>query len=818
VAVTVPLLLHCRSRCRYRKGGTERRAWSRLASMGDVENSLHLDHDQLRSTLNPKYFGPATPRQERLNRSKNSRHHNLRKQVGVHSAAPRPSTSGSIGLDVSDLDFSITKSTVAKPWAHASATGARGTTRGITELKAEVLLRDGLRTNIKASRALTFDRARPHIAEFIRLREPPTREEIDSAMEEDPVADVEKITSVRARRLTQRLLKRFENKLPELLHHLEQRYGERPLPEKVPHARVVIRPRKGKAVVIDTKRDQAKLAQRIAMSQTYLKADQTAVQVAATRDRGLRTAKSLDTQDLQHPGLVSGLADLGFSKYTPQTVGASKAVEERMRSMLRPDHIAIGRRVDKTLDEVKEAYFPPSLRWRSRQEQPAEPAHVRRVSRGSMVVYAGQGTSYRVRHHNEARHITQLQKQCVLGLDEINQIKQIVSSLTDDANPQISFSRFLSIMKAIGVGGGAAEVDFFGRLYKVFDADHNGSVEFDELVDGLSVLAAGSAKDKLRMYYKMFSIVAATADAEGDAESDKEAEVIQREGLRRYQVQRMMLTLVQHLGGGGEDGFSNEDLKRMFTHADTDGDGDIDFDELYDFVARHPALIDFIAKSSIVFNSGLREEQEQAREEATTFHDELLKAEDESDDDEHAELPEQADASAWSATPSANGAEVSMSPSEFMRSRSEPDLSMDARHTFSSRRKHGALSNAAANRSRYASLGDATLWEQRKAARQPQPAKLQTGVRASYRSQGVTGFLAMGARGMLSNMDFDESAERAAVDQKASESRAQIVAGSHSTSQMLGGADQRSLNQSRIAAPESGSYEMHNRSFSSGAR
>ena len=41
-------------------------------------------------------------------------------------------------------------------------------------------------------------------------------------------------------------------------------------------------------------------------------------------------------------------------------------------------------------------------------------------------------------------------------------------------------------MKAIGVGGGAAEVDFFGRLYKVFDADHNGSVEFDELVEGLS--------------------------------------------------------------------------------------------------------------------------------------------------------------------------------------------------------------------------------------------------------------------------------------------------------------------------------------------
>lgn len=787
--------------------------------MGDVENSLHLDHDQLRATLPPKYFGPPTPRQHQLNRSKNHRHHNLRKQVGVHNSGPRPRTSDAIGLDVSDLDFSITKSSVAKPWAHASATGARGTTRGITELKTEVVLREGLRNNIKASRALTLERARPHIAEFIRLREPPTREEIDAAMEEDPHTDVEKITSERARALMHRLFKRFENKLPELLQHLEQRYGQKPLPDGLPHTKAVIRPRKGQAVVIDTRKEQAMLAQRIAMSQTYLKADQTAVQVAATRDRGLRTAKSLDKQDLHHPGLVSGLSDLGFSKYTPETVGASRVVEEKLRKMLRPDRIAMGRRVDKTLGTVKEAYFPPSIRWSSRQEHPAEPPHMRRVSRGSMVVYAGQGTSYRVRHHNEARHITQLQKQCVLGLDEINQIKQIVSSLTDDANPQISFSRFLSIMKAIGVGGGAAETEFFGRLYKVFDADKNGSVEFDELVEGLSVLAAGSAKEKLHMYYKMFSI-SANMQRINSGDSDEETEVVQREGLRRYQVQRMMLTLVQHLGGGTEGTFSNDDLTRIFTHADADADGDIDFDELYDFVARHPALIEFIGSTSFVFNSGLREEQEEAREEAaladgssgqpSNFREALVKAEDESSSEE-----EGGAGGGW-VTEGGN----SLAPSEFMHTRSEPDLSMDTRHTFSSRRKHGALTNAEANRSNSrASLEASTLWEQRRSVRQPpDTAKQQSGVRASYRSQGVTGFLAMGARGMLSNVDFDESAERAAVDRRASDSRARIVAGSHSTAGAVSGLDHRSLNQSRIAAPASGSYELHSRSFSSAAR
>jgi Ca2+-binding EF-hand superfamily protein len=50
-----------------------------------------------------------------------------------------------------------------------------------------------------------------------------------------------------------------------------------------------------------------------------------------------------------------------------------------------------------------------------------------------------------------------------------------------------------------------SEVEFFMRLYKVFDADGNGKVEFEELVEGLGILAAGSARAKLKLYYDMFS-------------------------------------------------------------------------------------------------------------------------------------------------------------------------------------------------------------------------------------------------------------------------------------------------------------------------
>lgn len=264
--------------------------------MGDPENSLHLDHATLRRSLNPKYFGPSTPREdeELLNLSRNHltrnhrstrsnhSHHNLRRQTGAHKTAPRPHTADSVGLDVSDLDFAMTKSSIATPWAHSTMTGAQGTHRGVAELKSEVLLRAGLRTNINASRAMQFDQARPYVEEFIRLREPPTREEIDTALDDEPDTDVENMTSARARRLINRLMKRYENQLSALTHHLEQRYGESPLPSKLPR-----------------RKEQAELSSRIALSQTYLKADMPAVQIRALNDKGIREKRYLDKQDLQ---------------------------------------------------------------------------------------------------------------------------------------------------------------------------------------------------------------------------------------------------------------------------------------------------------------------------------------------------------------------------------------------------------------------------------------------------------------------------------------------------------------------------------------
>ena len=176
-----------------------------------------------------------------------------------------------------------------------------------------------------------------------------------------------------------------------------------------------------------------------------------------------------------------------------------------------------------------------------RTDQKMDPVRVRRVSRGSGVIYQGQGSTWRTRNskvaktplnpiamhmipppsegwwrfccRNESRQLTMLQRQMTLGAEEIARIRRIFVSLTDSADPSITFGRFLAVLKAIGISGeGEAELDFFAKLYKVFDSDGNGKVEFTELIDGLHLLSEGSAKEKLQMYFNMFATVGGCGD------------------------------------------------------------------------------------------------------------------------------------------------------------------------------------------------------------------------------------------------------------------------------------------------------------------
>eukprot|EP01047_Picozoa_sp_COSAG01_P023490 COSAG01_NODE_1423_length_10356_cov_30.529590_2_plen_77_part_00 len=51
-------------------------------------------------------------------------------------------------------------------------------------------------------------------------------------------------------------------------------------------------------------------------------------------------------------------------------------------------------------------------------------------------------------------------------------------------------------------GGVAAPLQH--KLYRAFDADRNGSVDFEELCAGLTSMLAGSTRQKLRLFFDMF--------------------------------------------------------------------------------------------------------------------------------------------------------------------------------------------------------------------------------------------------------------------------------------------------------------------------
>jgi hypothetical protein len=176
-------------------------------------DSLVLDHDMLRRSLSttsngmPSHFGPPTPR--KLDSSNfvgkkqvpKKRVDNTRRQLtGVSregaASRVRPSTADALGFTVgsmsleTSLDFSMLKSTLAKPLAATNVSGHRGTGLGHSDLKTDVVLRTAVRSTVQARRDLSWAQARPLLVDFIRLHEPPSAEELEAFREDNDEENV----------------------------------------------------------------------------------------------------------------------------------------------------------------------------------------------------------------------------------------------------------------------------------------------------------------------------------------------------------------------------------------------------------------------------------------------------------------------------------------------------------------------------------------------------------------------------------------------------------------------------------------------------
>ncbi|KAJ4460478.1 putative calcineurin B [Paratrimastix pyriformis] len=113
---------------------------------------------------------------------------------------------------------------------------------------------------------------------------------------------------------------------------------------------------------------------------------------------------------------------------------------------------------------------------------------------------------------------------------------------------------------------------FADRIFLLFDTNRNGTLDFREFIQGLSVLGKrGTMEEKLRFSFRVYDF-----DGDGTIDSAELCKILKASFL------------------SGE-GMTDEQLRlavdAMFADADSDGNGHIDFEEYRTLMLKHPAII-----------------------------------------------------------------------------------------------------------------------------------------------------------------------------------------------------------------------------------
>ncbi|XP_050396524.2 NADPH oxidase 5 [Patella vulgata] len=114
---------------------------------------------------------------------------------------------------------------------------------------------------------------------------------------------------------------------------------------------------------------------------------------------------------------------------------------------------------------------------------------------------------------------------------------------------------------------------FAERFFQLFDQDDSGTIELQELLDGLRMLTGADAARKLEFLFDVY-------DVDGNGSIDK------------YEL----LTVLQSSVHESSLSVSDTDLELLtdvlFESADSDGSGSISFDELKEELEKHPGLLE----------------------------------------------------------------------------------------------------------------------------------------------------------------------------------------------------------------------------------
>lgn len=126
----------------------------------------------------------------------------------------------------------------------------------------------------------------------------------------------------------------------------------------------------------------------------------------------------------------------------------------------------------------------------------------------------------------------------------------------DCPDGQLGKDKILEMYSMI-LPAGNAQV-FVDQIFRIFDKDGNGSIDFKEFMMATDMTASGSPEEKLRWAFKMYD-----KDGSGEIEIEEMCEIIS--------------TLYEMEGVGAE--CARERAEKIFANLDVNGDGHIDEDE-----------------------------------------------------------------------------------------------------------------------------------------------------------------------------------------------------------------------------------------------
>ncbi|XP_075247916.1 hippocalcin-like protein 4 isoform X2 [Convolutriloba macropyga] len=115
------------------------------------------------------------------------------------------------------------------------------------------------------------------------------------------------------------------------------------------------------------------------------------------------------------------------------------------------------------------------------------------------------------------------------------------------------------------------------RVMQIFDQDHNGYLDFYELVTALSVARKGSREDKLKLAFNM-----ADTDSSGTIDLNEMTELMNA-------LHKLVGVTVSRFSVVEEDTPMNHALK-MMKEFDLDNDNEVTFEEFCEGVERNPNL------------------------------------------------------------------------------------------------------------------------------------------------------------------------------------------------------------------------------------